>query len=210
MSANLTQAQLQKASEHFHYEVRMMEYCVGSMNEHLGLLRYPESALLESFLIHARVIWDFLYTTRTQRPNAKKAWDNDVIAEDFFASPLGWYPKRNEEVDAMCKKIHKHVAHLSMERIFSPEQWYCIILYNGLVGPINEFIQKASPDTLSKDCTAIKLDLLPPPFGAVNTSSSFPLTHGIDFEFSADHNQLLFSVAKKDSFSSPIHCGVTD
>lgn len=87
------------------------------------------NALLESFLLHARNLRDFLY--KSQDDNAREA---DVLARDFFADPSEWHRQRPRPVhlagnkDGLNHRAGKRLAHLSYDRIGSSadlEIWDC-------------------------------------------------------------------------------------
>lgn len=76
---------------------------------------YYRSALLESFLLHARTVRDFLCS------NSKK-WQDDVLAIDFFEHPSEWTKTRPDlgpysTLTVDRERINKSLAHLSYARI---------------------------------------------------------------------------------------------
>jgi hypothetical protein len=72
-----------------------------------------ESALLESFLLHARSLRDFFYSDR-------KTFKDDVLAGDFFDDPDHWRkvrPLLGPHLSVSRGRLNKALAHLSYERI---------------------------------------------------------------------------------------------
>ena len=70
---------LQKASEHLHYEAWMLvstAQALAGAQQGLDAAQIRVNALLESFVIHARVLMDFMYDD--------KPWNDDVAAMSFF------------------------------------------------------------------------------------------------------------------------------
>ena len=77
------------------------------------------NALLESSLIHARNLVDFLYPENSR--------DNDVVAYDFFGDSSAAYRKNREPQTKLLKmvprRVNKEVAHLTYDRLGkAPEQ----------------------------------------------------------------------------------------
>jgi hypothetical protein len=72
--AERSDAELKIASKHLHYELGMLRWLAVRIAEVSEPQRY---AYLESFIIHARNLFDFLW------PNPKRLRDSDVIAADF-------------------------------------------------------------------------------------------------------------------------------
>ena len=105
-----TQEELRKASDHLHYEVWMFTSLASGLASGITGESVINNALLESFTIHARVLLDFLY--------AEPRYD-DVIAEDFFASPELWRearPPKSDNVKTVHKRVGKEIAHLTYAR----------------------------------------------------------------------------------------------
>jgi hypothetical protein len=70
------------------------------------------NALLESFVIHARALLDFLYA---ERPRS-----DDVIAEDFLSSPNDWpkiRPPKTDLLKTIHRRVGKEAAHLTYARL---------------------------------------------------------------------------------------------
>jgi len=132
---------LQDILEHIRYERNMLEHtarnlkrlrpCIESSGEH-KILYYTT---LESFLIHARNLSDFLY-----RSPRKNVMESDVLARDFFSEPAQWHHGRpsSRHREGLQSRVGKYLAHLSYDRIGSelePTTWD--------TGPIYQEIMKA-------------------------------------------------------------------
>jgi len=105
-----------------------------------GQHQFLKNILLASFLLHTRVLRDFLFYPRK--------WDDDVVAEDFLAE---W----DESVEKWCPYLHenksrldKSLAHLSYERIdFEPnKEWDCGRIHTDLKAAWDEFWDRLTPE----------------------------------------------------------------
>ena len=70
------------------------------------------NAILESFLLHSRVISDFLYKDTPRK--------DDVSAADYFSEPDEWQklrPSKTELIQRLNKRVGKELAHLTQERL---------------------------------------------------------------------------------------------
>ncbi|MGD0898699.1 MAG: hypothetical protein ABR915_12755, partial [Thermoguttaceae bacterium] len=86
----------------------LTEYSVGTGRD--DRLR---SAMLESFLLHARTLRDFLC-------HDKKRWDDDVLAGDFFKVPETWTkvrPQLGPYLTQNKMRLDKTLAHISYARL---------------------------------------------------------------------------------------------
>jgi len=108
------------AKEHLYYEIMMVikarnaikqNYIIRAKNViDLGLT--IRNALLESYLLHIRILIDFLI-------NTERLKDDDVLAIDFFEDIDGWKaiiaPKK-ERLETLKKRLNKELAHLTYTR----------------------------------------------------------------------------------------------
>jgi len=69
-----TEAELKEVSEHLHYEVCMLTSLARGIASGIAGQGPILNALLESFVVHVRVLMDFLYN-KSPKPD-------DVIAQD--------------------------------------------------------------------------------------------------------------------------------
>jgi len=125
-AAARSDVELRQASRHLLYEVCMLEQTGGRLQ--LGQDDPVRSALLESFLVHARLLAQFLgWNRRGQRTKERpephgpgKPDPEDVLAEDFVP---GWTPGPPDKawtpppvISEMRAPINGRVAHLSYQR----------------------------------------------------------------------------------------------
>lgn len=114
MSQRQISAEMRKqiSHEHISYEIQMFDFTARKLGQgNLDLLE--NNAMLETFLIHARCLLDFLYPAATLRPD-------DVIADDFFDDPQVLHsalPKNLPMADFLRKRTGKEVAHLTYKRL---------------------------------------------------------------------------------------------
>lgn len=108
---------LQNASDHLHYEVWMMqslpnEYVLAQ--QAVAAAQVRANAFLEAFVVHARVLMDFLYRD--------DPWPDDVVAAKFFDAPEQWTGVRKPltelsvELQRVNGRVGKEVAHLTFAR----------------------------------------------------------------------------------------------
>ena len=96
---------------------------------------------IESFLIHYRILEDFLYPT-------KKIWESkdDCIAHDFnpnwTSSTLYWDDSRKD----VRRRINKKLAHLSYSRSTTPGAWGSPEMLEHIKASMRWFITKLPPE----------------------------------------------------------------
>jgi hypothetical protein len=106
-----TTDELRAASDHLRYELEMLQATAGALASGAFGDSLAGNAFLESFTIHARALLSFLY--------AEDPWQDDVIAEDFFASPEEWTrirPPRTPPLEKVHGRVGKEIAHLTYGR----------------------------------------------------------------------------------------------
>lgn len=131
--------ELQESSNHLFYEVWMFTALANGLASGIAGQGPIANALLESFVIHVRTIMDFLYADRLQT--------DDVIAEDFFASPEQWTkirPALSESLSQAKRRAGKEVAHLTYARLdVTPETkpWRFIEIAKEIMAVIDIFLK---------------------------------------------------------------------
>jgi hypothetical protein len=103
---------LQEASKHLHYEFWMLASLAGGLASGITADLWLRNALLESFVIHVRVLIDFLYAERPK--------PDDVIAADYFSPSEEWEklrPAQSETLERARIRAHKELAHLTYARL---------------------------------------------------------------------------------------------
>jgi len=109
------------AREHLVYEVGMLMYTSEQLaaRHAAGTRDRGSNALLESFVVHARCLSDFLWRSRTQANH-----EYDAFAEDFCADGVwgrvcpAWPPALDEA--AKRQRPGREIAHLSYHRLSVP------------------------------------------------------------------------------------------
>lgn len=103
---------LQEASNHLHYEFWMLTSLAKGLASSIAANGWLPNALLESFVIHVRVLLDFLYVEQPK--------PDDVIAADYFPSSEEWEklrPAQSETLKKSRTRAHKELAHLTYARL---------------------------------------------------------------------------------------------
>ncbi len=130
---------LRKASEHLHYEYRMLTEMARVMASGKTYERAIKNSFIESFTIHARVLLKFLY--------AGDPKPDDVIADDFFPTSLKWKkarPRKTEILEKVHKRVAKEVVHLTYDRqLVTPEMkgWPFLQIAKDIKVALNEFLR---------------------------------------------------------------------
>jgi hypothetical protein len=118
-------------------------------------------ALLESFLMHIRVICAFLFAKVEKRNNRKyPVYKGDIRAEDFFDHPVRWQPQPNQFLDDTCARINKALAHLTEDRLNKQEQWDILRIYNTVIQYLEEFQRLATNTNLDPILRELNLEML--------------------------------------------------
>ena len=115
-----------------------------------------EDALLESFLLHARVLRDFFFKKRETVPRTKTCpkckeryevpppVNDDVLAGDFLP---GWSETESDYLKSLNRPLNKLLAHLTASReecTIHRYLWEPGLIY-GDIGPVIERFMKALP-----------------------------------------------------------------
>ena len=104
------------------------------------------NALLESFLMHVRVLIDFFYNDNPR--------DDDIIAEHFFPIPNEWINIRTTKSKTLCEaknRAHKLLAHLTYTRLsttLDTKKWDLIKITNEIENVLQVFLQRVPKDLL--------------------------------------------------------------
>ena len=137
--------ELQESSNHLFYEVWMFSSLANGLASGIAGQGPIANALLESFVIHVRAIMDFLYAERPQ--------SDDVIAEDFFASPEQWTKIRPvlSEVLSQAKRRAGKNYHLTYARLdVTPETkpWRFIEIAKEVMAVMDTFLKNVPKEKL--------------------------------------------------------------
>jgi hypothetical protein len=142
-----TQEELQAASEHLLYEINMVrgtsaELSKTSEDRRTGTIW---NALLESFVLHSRVLLCVFY------PDASPHAD-DVLALDFFRESQPWRPPSLPSTLSKVRvRANKHLAHLTYTRGVVPADkvWNFVEISTALEGVVRAFLAAVQPRYLS-------------------------------------------------------------
>lgn len=134
--------ELLKSSDAIWYEIWML-------NEVADLLSSPSkqdlivhNALVESFVLHARILIDFLYAPQ----EGIEIKPDTIIAKDYFVDEK-WPPTLQDRLKAIRQCAHKLAAHLTYSRVDLDKKWQCGELRDDLNRVFKEF-QKLVPQEL--------------------------------------------------------------
>ena len=147
-----TVSELINASEHLYYEIAMFIVTGGL----LAKKSVPETslvnAILESFVIHFRVLCDFFYP---EGPT-----EGDVLADHFFDSPSDWKrPKITTFLRDSRKRADKEVAHLTYDRQdVRPEEkyWKSPEIGKQIISVIKAFLDAVPDGRIGPKCRDLK------------------------------------------------------
>jgi hypothetical protein len=133
------------------YEVRMLVASAVELSKH-DTVNPQSNALLESFLVHARCLRDFLWHTRSKRHS------KDAFALDF-CDPGVWERERGEVPPALAEigsrqRMGRELAHLTYNRTdVAPDAklWACGDVCFEIVDALNQFVFFARSEALDVD-----------------------------------------------------------
>lgn len=140
-----TVEELKNALESLKYEVRMLwslANILATGNQGKGVIH---NALLESFLIHARILIEFLYKN--------KPYKDTVRASQYFTSDSPWKsirPQKTELLKTTETDAHKQLAHLTYTRLQGKREWPYIKIANDIEAVLQVFYENL-PDDFNKE-----------------------------------------------------------
>lgn len=141
----------QWARRHLVYEVRMLVASAVELSKHE--VPNPQSnAFLESFLIHARCLRDFLWGARP------KHHPRDALAADF-CEPGEWEDERDDVPPALAEigrrqRMGRELAHLTYHRQDVPsdaKQWSCGEVCFEIIGALDLLSSLARSTAMDAD-----------------------------------------------------------
>jgi hypothetical protein len=102
----------------------------------------PANRAVESFLLHARNVYDFFFTA--PRPNMP-----DVSVQQFFDIGQTWKPDANHYCPYLTRernRLHRSIQHLSYDRIAFErnKQWEVATIVSELTAVWNEYLRRLS------------------------------------------------------------------
>jgi hypothetical protein len=116
---NKTPERMQRASDALKYEIDMFRSLAAYFTSGTVSPIVVANALVESFLVHVRVLTDFLYPERKYKKGNRKEHD-DIMAKDFFDSCNKWgeiRPPKSSVLEEACTRANKLSAHLTYTRL---------------------------------------------------------------------------------------------
>ena len=114
--------QLRGLSEHVLYEVQMLFAMADHLRDHVKgnvTLPWPVlTAFIESFAVHTRVLYEFLWHDPSAKPNPKST--HDGFASEYFP-PGDWAKIRDnvqkKKLEGLWARTGSEIVHLSYKRI---------------------------------------------------------------------------------------------
>lgn len=133
--------ELRALSEHLLYEIEMLEHNAGRiqalLQDHSAVGEKERYALLESFLLHTRNLYEFLFLKKG------KGDKNALRANDFMEATSYAIPIPDTELKRWAKyMIDRRLVHLSQHRLTIKEAdagWKVGILFSQLYQQLLEF-----------------------------------------------------------------------
>lgn len=130
-----TLEELRKGLKHLQYEFNMLillSRILAFDSNGTGVIR---NALVESFLVHARLLIGFFY--------GETPFSDDIIPKHFLTGKK-WEdirPHKSKMLDKVERNAHKHLAHLSYARIERKVQWPYMEIAKEIEGLLNIFLE---------------------------------------------------------------------
>ena len=146
-----TSSDLHKAADHIGYEVIMLVATRHRLTNLPCVDPDVANAILESFLIHARNLTEFLWF-----PNKRK---DDIRACDYFPAKI-WERTRSEltdDVNTVQNEIAKHIAHLTKKRFSDAYAgWDTGIIEGSIKECFDVFLRSVPPENIPHDFDPFK------------------------------------------------------
>jgi hypothetical protein len=139
------QAELERASEHLHYEIDRVEHLVKEI--HTAPSDLVKHAVLEAFLVHARLVAHFVGWNRGGTPR-----EDDILAEDFGAGVGAPTASPTVLTASVNEAIGKRVAHLTYAREHAKVDgytWDVSGIAIELLGAVAAFVRSVNQANLS-------------------------------------------------------------
>lgn len=145
--------EVREVSKDLHYEITMFNTLATTLATGvLGEGTILNSAALESFLMHARNLLEFLFFG----PKRRDRWPDLVIAEDFLYRPDEWPTERGEMDPALTDlwdRTGQELMHLTYGRLaVQDKRWYFLELAAAMNAVLERFIALVPTNRLSPEC----------------------------------------------------------
>lgn len=138
---------LEKGVEHIEYEIDMFRATYNVLLKPYDHDKMPliNNALVESFAIHIRNLYEFFYN---DVGDSKK---DTILATHYLDDPRAYRQKRTpkEEISFVQKKANKEIAHLTYERTkidAIDKRWPTSLLVEKLEKTISAFLDELAPE----------------------------------------------------------------
>lgn len=134
-------------SRHLYYELDMMFFSASAYSSCLDYDKRLGDSILESFVLHFRVVFDFFYSDSCRA--------DDAIAYDFFDDPDEWRRARGEASEELRNskiKANKDLAHLTYARLgrsYEGKLWQVIIVVQELSLTMSKFLEHVAKEKLA-------------------------------------------------------------
>ncbi|PYP88926.1 MAG: hypothetical protein DMG65_14460 [Candidatus Angelobacter sp. Gp1-AA117] len=131
------------ALRHISYEIKMLRELADALQGKGVGPRTLNNALLESFLIHYRNLYDFFYPEFPSR----KRLPHDVAASDYLPNPKQWRKRRpdldRKRVVENRERVNCLLAHLTLRRLkYKNRSWPDRKMANTIEALIEEFVKE--------------------------------------------------------------------
>jgi hypothetical protein len=149
-----TDDELRASSNDLHYEYWMLTSIARAFETGITDNGWLHNALIESFVIHYRVLFEFFY---------KHPQGDDVSAEHYFASGDDWRRLRPPETPLLRNSIRrsaKEIAHLtyaSPDLAPDTKDWDCPAISNDVENVFRAFLAGAPKHRLGKRLLQLEL-----------------------------------------------------
>ena len=148
----VSKEELVEASKHLHYEIEMIRKNLQTLRSieanHNSPVRFVKYSFVESFLVHARNLYDFLFRVG---PRTRFAED-DIRAGDFLGNEIWEKPPISSDLEKWyTTMINKRLVHLTYHRLYIEEfeqQWQVGTMYAELERALLSFYRKVNPENL--------------------------------------------------------------
>ena len=128
------------------YEWWMLNETCRRITNGVGKSQVETNVYLESFLMHSRILCEFLSRARNDTSAPHKT---DIVAGDFLDSDESWKVEKGEYIKQNWIKLQRSIAHLSYDRLDYEEtgnkKWRIDKIYNEVELMWNTFIRKLPP-----------------------------------------------------------------
>lgn len=142
--------EVREVSKDLHHEIMMFNTLARALRTGVfGEGTVLNSAALESFLMHARNLLEFLFFG----PKRRDRWPDLVIAEDFLERPDEWPAVRGEMDPALTDlwdRTGQELMHLTYGRLtVQDKRWYFLELAEAMNAVLERFFALVPQNRLS-------------------------------------------------------------